>query len=100
RFLLNGASIFVGEAAARVATSLMALVIARLYGPVALGDYGYALALASVLVIVPDFGLHLFTVRSLARSHRSFGEVFWDVHRLKLALSMVVVLAAAAVGEG
>jgi len=36
--------------------SIVALVIARHFGAIALGQYGYALAWASILLLVPDFG--------------------------------------------
>ena len=99
RFLINSTSIFGGEAIARLATALMALVVARFYGLDALGNYGYALALASVLLIVPDFGLHLFVVRELAASSSRTPEVFWGVHWLKLGLSGAVVAFAVGFGE-
>src|SRR5688572_33379534 len=92
RLFINSASIFGGEAIARLATWLMALVIARWYGSAALGEYAYALALASVLLMVPDFGLHLFAVRELSTFPGRFPEIFWGVHWLKLGLTAVVVV--------
>src|SRR5207247_8906370 len=58
RILINSASIFAGEAIVRFAIFPMAVVIARRFGSAALGEYGYALALASVLLVLPDLGLH------------------------------------------
>jgi len=92
RILINVAAIFGGEALARLATFVMAVVIARRFGSVALGEYGYALALASILLLVPDFGLHLFTVRELSASSERLQPIFWNVHRMKLILGGAVVL--------
>lgn len=92
RVVINGAAIFCGEAIARLATFLMAVVVARRFGPVALGEYGYALALASILLLVPDMGLHLFMVRELSTDPRQLHEVFWNVHWLKLILTAAMVL--------
>jgi O-antigen/teichoic acid export membrane protein len=64
----------------------------------ALGNYGYALALASVLLIVPDFGLHLFAVRELSSSPQQLPEVFWNVHWLKFALTVAVTAFAMCFG--
>src|SRR5688572_6700885 len=99
RLFINSMSIFGGEAIARFATALMALVVARFYGPVALGNYGYALALSSVLLIVPDFGVHLFAVRELSSLPKRIPEVFWGMHWLKLGLSGVVATFAVVFGE-
>lgn len=94
RFLLNSASIFLGEAIARSATFLMALVIARRFGPVALGEYGYAVAVAGIVALVPDLGLHLYAVREMASRPERYRQLFWNIHWLKLLLSGVAGLAA------
>src|SRR5437870_12697077 len=91
RILINSASIFAGEAIVRFATFLMAVVIARRFGSAALGEYGYALALASVLRVVPDPGLHLLVVGELAADKRLLQAAFWGVHWLKLLLLAFVV---------
>jgi O-antigen/teichoic acid export membrane protein len=88
---INGASIFSGEIIARLATALMALVVAHFFGSIALGDYGYALALASILIVIPDCGLHLFAVRELSASPRRLPEIFWGIHWIKLGLTGAVV---------
>ncbi|MFB3920981.1 MAG: flippase [Terriglobia bacterium] len=99
RTLLNTAAIFSGEAVSRLATALMALLVARRFGAEALGQYGYALSLASVLVIVPDLGLHLLTTRSLAAEPQRLARTFWNLHVLKIPLASAVVLFTVFFGE-
>jgi O-antigen/teichoic acid export membrane protein len=99
RLLVNSMSIFGGEAIARIATFLMAVVIARRFGPVALGEYAYALAIASILLLVPDLGLHLFMVREVSAAPERFAVVFWNVHRWKLMLAAGVVAFTLFFGE-
>lgn len=84
--LLNSAAIFGGESLSRLATFLMAVIVARRFGAVALGQYGYAVALASVLLLVPDFGLHLLTTRDLAAEPERLRRTFWSLLWLKLLL--------------
>jgi O-antigen/teichoic acid export membrane protein len=91
RLLINGGSIFAGEAAARMTTFLVAVVVARSFGPGALGQYGFAVAVTSVLLLVPDAGLHLFIVRELAARPERLRPVFWGAHWLKLPLLTVAV---------
>jgi O-antigen/teichoic acid export membrane protein len=99
RLFVNSAAIFGGEALARCATLVMAVIIARRFGPVALGEYGYALAFASILLLVPDFGTHLFAVRELSTCPEQLPAVFWSIHWLKLfltgAVALLVVLSGA-----
>lgn len=99
RLLLNGAAIFGGEAVARSATLLMAVVVARRFGPAALGEYGYALALASILLLVPDFGMHLFAVRELSTEPGRLPQLFWNIHWLKFFLTGGVALFAVFAGK-
>src|SRR5262249_20176309 len=99
RLIVNGASIFAGEASARLATFLMAAVIARRFGSVALGEYGYALAITSVLLVIPDLGLHLFTVRELSVDKTQLGDLFWNVHWLKFILTGTVIVFALFLGQ-
>ena len=99
RMLVNSVSIFGGEASARLATALMALVVAHSFGSVALGDYGYALALASILIVASDCGLHLFAMRELSASPRRLPEIFWGIHWLKFALAGAVVAFSVFFGE-
>ena len=92
RLFLNGGAIFGGEAVARSATLIMAIIIARRFGPNALGEYGYALAFASVLLLIPDFGMHLFAVRELSNGSAGLPGIFWNVHWLKLFITGVLVI--------
>ncbi len=99
RTLLNSAAIFAGEGLSRLATFAMAVIVARQFGPVALGQYGYALALASVLLVVPDFGLHLLTTRDLAAEPARLRRRFWSLHWIKLLLAGGVAVFTLLFGE-
>ena len=99
RLVFNSAAIFGGEAVARLATFLMAVVIAHRFGSAALGEYGFALAFASVLLMVPDFGLHLFTTKELAAEPERLRTIFWSIHCLKLFLLGGVVAFTFCFGE-
>ena len=99
RTLVNTAAIFGGEALSRIATFMMAMMVARRFGPEALGQYGYAVALASVLVLVPDFGLHLEATRRLASDARALRRTFWSLHWLKLPLVLAVAVFTVLFGE-
>ena len=94
RLALNGLAIFSGEAAARVTTLAMALIVARRFGADALGQYGYAVALTSILLLVPDFGLHLLTIRELATTPARLGRVLGTMYALKSCLAVVAAVFA------
>lgn len=79
------------EKALRLALTMTA---ARMLGTAAWGRYGYALALATLLVQLTDMGLNLFTAREIARAEDDAGrgEFVGQVFALKAALSGIYVL--------
>ncbi len=99
RLAINSGSILAGEASARLATFLVALVLARRFGSVALGQYGFAVAVASVLLLIPDAGLHLFMVRELAAAPGRLPSVYRGVHWLKAPLLAFVLASSLIFGE-
>jgi len=92
RTAVNSAAIFGGEVLSRLATFAMAVIVAHRFGASALGQYGYALALANILLLVPDLGLHLLATRELAAEPGRLRATFWSIHWLKLILVGGVVV--------
>ena len=99
RLMINSTAIFAGEASTRLATLFVAIAVARSHGPMALGQYGYAVAVASVLLLIPDAGLHLCLVRELAADPGRLGPLFWGVNWLKLPLVVAVLTFSILWGE-
>ncbi len=99
RTIANVASIFSAEAASRLTTFIVALVIARRFGPLALGEYAYALALAGILLVLPDMGLHLWVIRELAAQPARLPIVLWRLFFLKTGLVAGVIMLAALLAE-
>lgn len=86
RTVQNGLAIFGGEALSRLGNFAIAIIIARQFGPAALGQYGYAVSIASILLLLPDMGLHLSATQRLASEPEELPRVFWNLHWLKLGL--------------
>ncbi len=99
RTLVNSASILGGEAFSRLATFVIAIVVAHRFGSTALGQYGFALAFASIVLLVPDLGLNLLVTRDLAARPETLRPVFWGVHWLKLGLVAIVAASTFLFGE-
>lgn len=95
RTITNAASIFSAEAASRLTTFAVAMVIARRFGPQALGQYAYALALAGILLVLPDMGSHLLTTRELAAQPERLPDMLWRLFFLKAGLVAPVVMIVA-----
>lgn len=87
RVLVNTAAIYAGEGLCRLTTFVVALIVARRFSAEALGQYGYAVALASIFVLLPDMGLHLLATRQVAGNTQSLPRAFWDLHWIKAVLT-------------
>ncbi|HEX5482534.1 MAG TPA: oligosaccharide flippase family protein [Terriglobia bacterium] len=99
RTAANAASIFGAEAVSRLTTFVMAMVIARRFGPQALGEYAYALAWVGILLVLPDMGSHLLTTRELAARPERLSVALWRLMFLKAGLLAGVVVMTALLAE-
>lgn len=99
RILVNSAAIFGGEAISRMGAFAMGLIVAHRFGAAGFGQYGYALAVASVLLVFPDFGLHLLTTRELATDPERLRRIFWSLHWVKFFMVGGVLFFAFLLGE-
>ncbi|HLI33801.1 MAG TPA: flippase [Terriglobia bacterium] len=99
RTITNAASVFSAEAASRLITFIVAMVIARRFGPQALGQYAYALALAGILLVLPDMGSHLLITRELAAQPERLPDMLWRLFFLKAGLVAAVVMIVALLAE-
>ena len=80
------------EVAGRIATFVLVLWAARQLGESAFGLYNYGLALGFVVAQVADFGLQLLIAREIAVMGKAARPLVMVALRLKLALSLPVVL--------
>jgi O-antigen/teichoic acid export membrane protein len=102
--LVNSTALFGGETVSRLCGWLMAFIVARRFGAAGLGQYAYAVAVTSILLMVPDFGLHLAAIRDLSAKPKQLRTTFWTLHWIKLPLtgalvSGVLVFGAAALRD-
>jgi O-antigen/teichoic acid export membrane protein len=88
-------------ASAGAASALLLLVLlvaaGRMLGDEAYGRFAFALALATILETLMDFGLKEVVTRSVARQHESAPRLVANTFGLKLALSAVAMALLAVV---
>lgn len=99
RTLVNSAAIFGGETVSRLTALAMGLIVAHRFGAAGFGQYGYALAVAGILLVFPDFGLHLLTTRELATDPERLRRIFWSLHWIKFFLVGGVLFFTFLLGE-
>ncbi len=100
RTLTNLLSVVGGEGLLRISNFAAAVVIARLYGPAAMGLYTAALAIATVMVTVGDNGLQISAVSEISRrpdhSH-SIVSVLYATKTLLFAVMFAIAFLVATV---
>jgi O-antigen/teichoic acid export membrane protein len=91
-----------GGAAAQVLHALAGLLVARLAGPDAYGDYALAYSLAGAFGFVFLFGLDGILVREVARTPAQVGLLFWSAAAPVLLVSsgLLVLILSLAPGLG
>lgn len=88
----NASAKLAAELLARAASFGLILLAARRLGEVDFGRYNYALALGFVLAQLADLGLQLLVAREIAVLGRAAGPLVRAALRLKLLLSLPVLL--------
>jgi O-antigen/teichoic acid export membrane protein len=63
------------------------LVVSRLLGPTALGEWRFAVAVTGYLLIVSDAGLSAFAVREIARDRSLTARLGWPVVAVQAAIA-------------
>jgi O-antigen/teichoic acid export membrane protein len=80
--------------AAQVVTAVLGiatlLVLSRLLGPTALGEWRFAVAVAGYLLIVSDAGLSAYAVREIARNRSLTARLGWPVVLTQAAVAGVL----------
>ena len=80
--------------AAQVVTAVLGmatlLVVSRLLGPTALGEWRFAVAVTGYLLIVSDAGLSAFAVREIARERTLTPRLGWPVVVVQAAVAGVL----------
>ena len=66
------------------------LVLSRLLGPTALGEWRFAVAVTGYLLIVSDAGLSAFAVREIARNRSLTARLGWPVVLVQTAVAGVL----------
>jgi O-antigen/teichoic acid export membrane protein len=95
RTLTNIASIVGGEVAIRIANFAAAVLIARMYGPVALGLYATALAFATIVGSLADNGLSVSAVAEVKRRRHEIDRVVTSLYFTKTILFLIACVGVA-----
>jgi O-antigen/teichoic acid export membrane protein len=88
----NASAKLASELVARAASFGLVLLAARQLGEVDFGRYNYALALGFVLAQLADLGLQMLVAREIAVLGRAAGPLVRAALRLKLLLSLPVLI--------
>jgi O-antigen/teichoic acid export membrane protein len=102
RTAANLLSVVGGEGLLRIANFAATVVIARLYGPVAMGVYTAALAIATVMVTVGDNGLQIAAVSEISgrpdHSHSIVSVLYFTKTLLFAFMLGIAFLIATSIG--
>jgi O-antigen/teichoic acid export membrane protein len=93
----NAAVRTAGEIGAKLASVVFFVAIARELGERAFGDFMFALSFTTVLLVAAGFGTEELVAREVARDRRRIHDLLSNVVAMKVAMSVLLLLVAAAV---
>ncbi len=94
--LVRAASFLGGDVAARGLAFAVVLAGARVMGPGEFGRFAFVTAVASICLLVADFGLTPLTMRRLSADATRRRETLWSASAVNLALAAFVYLVSLA----
>jgi O-antigen/teichoic acid export membrane protein len=92
RIFRNFGFLIIGKTVGDVFNFLFFTTLSRTYGQEGIGQYAFAMALASSLAVFADFGLYRRTVKEISRLTGSLGEYYRGIFFLRLLLSSAIFL--------
>jgi len=91
---INFASLSVAEVFSKIVQFILFILIARAFGPVQFGIFGFAIAFATIVSIIADFGIGIYLVREISRNREKASELLGNALFLKILLAVSTFLVA------
>jgi len=95
--LLNAVFRAIADVGSKLATAVLALLVARKAGASEFGVFSFAISFGGIAVTLGQFGQEVVLIREVARDRRRLERYYSDVLSSKLLLSVPVLLGALAV---
>ena len=97
RIARNGALSATAEILSKIASLVLFALLAREFGQAALGDYVFAMAIASLIWSLTGFGLDRMTMRDVARDPTAMRRLVVPLAAIKVIASLAATAAVAGV---
>ena len=94
RITRNFLSLSISEIFAKILQLIVFVYLARSFGPLEFGNFGFALAFSLIIVIIADFGLSTLLIREISRNRNKVKKYVSNALAIKLLLSLVTFIAA------
>jgi O-antigen/teichoic acid export membrane protein len=94
----NSWLILIGQAVRMASTALVFVIVARVYGPVEFGSYTAAHTLATIFLLLADFGFDILLTWEVGRRQDQAGSIVSRYLSAKLIVSTVATGAMAVMG--
>ena len=85
------------DTAAKLVGLFTTILYARVMGPAVFGVFIFVFSTAQIFSVLPDMGLHRWSVQDLARNKRGGWDLLRTLFRLKLGLSFITMILGAIV---
>ena len=90
RITKNTGFLFLGDVISSLLGILLVVFLARYLGAAEYGKYAFAIAFASLFLILADMGLSVISIREIARNNQKASEYLTTISLIKSAFSLVM----------
>ena len=91
---MNFLNLSVSEIIAKVLQLIVFVYLARFFGKSEFGNFGFALAFSTIIVIIADFGLSTLLIREISRNKDEVAKYISNTFTIKIFLSLLTFFCA------
>ena len=92
RITSNFLSLATAELASKIVQLVIFVYIARTFGKSGFGDFGFALAFSTIVIVLADFGINNLLIREISRDKKNADKYVSNALVIKLILAVVTFI--------
>jgi len=89
RITRNFLSLTISEIIAKILQLVIFIYVARIFGSLEFGNFGFAIAFSAIIVVIADFGLNTLLIREISRNKNKVKKYISNALTIKIFLSIV-----------
>ncbi|MBI2647026.1 oligosaccharide flippase family protein, partial [Candidatus Woesearchaeota archaeon] len=94
RITSNFISLALSELISKIIQIIIFIYLARIFGKLEFGKFGFGFAFATIIAVIADFGINTLLIREISRDKKNVGKYVSNALTIKCFLSLITFFIA------